>query len=365
MKIGDKVRFLNDVGGGTVTGFQGKDVAIIRDDNGFDIPTLVRECVVIETDNYNFARPAAPKPDAPKPAGGNAPKSAVPVHPIEEDDERPITFKPRALERRGADKLNLMLAFVPVDVKAVSSTPFEAYLINDSNYTVHFALLCHEGAACTLRHEGEVEANTKLFLEEFTRDVLNEWERVTMQAVAFKRDKSFLPKAPLNVGLRIDCTKFYKLHTFGESDFFEEPALLCDIVRDDRPVRSVFVEAGEMEDVLVKPKSADRPAVQPARKPTKDDPKQPVVVDLHASEVLESTSGLEPKDILEYQLKIFRETMDANLKTRGRKLIFIHGKGEGVLRAAILKELKAHYKQCRWQDASFREYGFGATQVTV
>ena len=51
MKIGDKVRFLNDVGGGEVVGFQGRDIAVVRDADGFDIPTLVKECVVVSTDS--------------------------------------------------------------------------------------------------------------------------------------------------------------------------------------------------------------------------------------------------------------------------------------------------------------------------
>ena len=57
--------------------------------------------------------------------------------------------------------------------------------------------------------------------------------------------------------------------------------------------------------------------------------------------------------------------MDANLRQPGRKIVFIHGKGNGVLRAAIEKELSHRYKGHRVQDASFREYGFGATQVTI
>ena len=36
-----------------------------------------------------------------------------------------------------------------------------------------------------------------------------------------------------------------------------------------------------------------------------------------------------------------------------------------VLRRAILEELKRHYPTCEVQDASFKEYGFGATQVTI
>lgn len=57
--------------------------------------------------------------------------------------------------------------------------------------------------------------------------------------------------------------------------------------------------------------------------------------------------------------------MDANLKNKGQKIVFIHGKGEGVLRAAIMKELNHRYKGHDVQDASFREFGFGATQVTI
>lgn len=43
---------------------------------------------------------------------------------------------------------------------------------------------------------------------------------------------------------------------------------------------------------------------------------------------------------------------------KGQKIVFIHGKGDGVLRKAIEKELKTKYKQYYYQDASFREYGF-------
>ncbi len=53
MKIGDKVRFLSEVGGGIVTGFQGKDFVLVEDADGFDIPMPIRECVVIETDDYS------------------------------------------------------------------------------------------------------------------------------------------------------------------------------------------------------------------------------------------------------------------------------------------------------------------------
>jgi dsDNA-specific endonuclease/ATPase MutS2 len=45
--------------------------------------------------------------------------------------------------------------------------------------------------------------------------------------------------------------------------------------------------------------------------------------------------------------------------------VFIHGKGDGVLRQALTKELNYRYKKHDVQDASFQEYGYGATQVTI
>lgn len=69
--------------------------------------------------------------------------------------------------------------------------------------------------------------------------------------------------------------------------------------------------------------------------------------------------------MLNLQIDEFSRIMDENLKHKGQKIVFIHGKGEGVLRNAILKELNHRYKGHDVQDASFREYGFGATQVTI
>ena len=70
-------------------------------------------------------------------------------------------------------------------------------------------------------------------------------------------------------------------------------------------------------------------------------------------------------DMLNYQLDKFREVMDQYATRKGQKIVFIHGKGYGVLRKAIERELRTHYKQHDYQDASFREYGFGATMVTI
>ena len=154
MKIGDKVRFLNEIGGGIVKGFRGKDIVLVEDVDGFDIPMPMRECVVIDTDDYNMTRPVQPSIS----------------HPVQENSEVQRLSKPqvsvyRQPEMRGGDILNVFLAFVPEDIKAVSTTPFESYLVNDSNYYLYYTYLCAEGKAWNVRSNGIVEPNTKLLLE--------------------------------------------------------------------------------------------------------------------------------------------------------------------------------------------------------
>ena len=48
IKKGDKVRFLNSVGGGIVRGFRDKHTALVEDESGFEFPVPVSECVVVD-----------------------------------------------------------------------------------------------------------------------------------------------------------------------------------------------------------------------------------------------------------------------------------------------------------------------------
>lgn len=242
MKIGDKVRFLSEVGGGVVTGFQGKDIVLVEDADGFDIPMPVRECVVIETDDYNIPIPAAKAAANRKKAEEQSARSVPPVSEASRPERpaKPQISVYRQPEMKGGDVLNVYLAFVPEDIKAVSTTPFETYLVNDSNYYMYYTYLSAEGKAWTARSHGLLEPNTKLLVEEFEKSELNERERVAVQLIAFKDNRSFATKPAISVEIRIDTVKFYKLHTFRDTDFFETPALMYDVVTNDLPAKQVY-----------------------------------------------------------------------------------------------------------------------------
>ena len=379
MKIGDKVRFLSEVGGGRVSGFQGKDIVLVEDEDGFEIPTSVRDVVVVEQDDYAMGKMISAKMEAQQKAEEHA---ATELHQdsrsiklilndhdeqtdmhVDEYDaaDREITFRAPVQEREGGNKLSAYLAFVPVDIKEITHTRFETYIVNDSNYYIHYSHLVAEGNAWTLKSVGEVEPNTKLFIEEFGREVLNDMGRIGVQLTAYKKDKPFLLKPAIDVQFRIDPVKFYKLHVFEENDFFEQPSLLFTIVDNDEVARPLVVDSKRLKEQMYKDEKII--AHEGKKKRQKDD--GTLVIDLHADELLETTAGMNAADILHYQLDVFKKTMDENKKKKGQKIVFIHGKGEGVLRHALVHELNYRYKSCTYQDASFQEYGYGATQVTI
>ena len=379
MKIGDKVRFLSEVGDGRVSGFQGKDIVLVEDEDGFEIPTSVHDVVVVEQDDYAMGKMISAKLEAQQKAEEHAAtelhqdsrsiKSILNDHDEQTDmhvDEydaadREITFRAPVQEREGGNKLSAYLAFVPVDIKEITHTRFETYIVNDSNYYIHYSYLVAEGNAWTLKSVGEVEPNTKLFIEEFGREVLNDMGRIGVQLTAYKKDKPFLLKPAIDVQFRIDPVKFYKLHVFEENEFFEQPSLLFTIVDNDEVARPLVVDSKRLKEQMYKDEKII--AHEGKKKRLKDD--GTLVIDLHADELLETTAGMNAADILHYQLDVFKKTMDENKKKKGQKIVFIHGKGEGVLRHALVHELNYRYKSCTYQDASFQEYGYGATQVTI
>ena len=369
MKIGDKVRFLNEIGGGTVTGFRGKNIVLVEDADGFEIPMQMHECVVVETDNYNVPLPgqknAAPQVTTAKPVEQPARNSGEVFDPLARRVPKPEVSVYKQPEQKGGDVLNVYLAFVPVDIKAVSTTSFETYLVNDSNYYLYYSYLGAEGKAWTARSHGLIEPNTKLWLEEFEKASLNDLERVAVQLLPFKDNRSFVRKQPVDVELRIDVVKFYKLHTFQQNDFFETPALIYDVVKNDAPARQVFATAEQLQSALMQKKQVDEPR-RPQTIAKKGNPGNGIIeIDLHIGELLDDTRGMSNAEMLNYQLDKFREVMNQYRNKREQRIVFIHGKGDGVLRRALLDELRKKYPSCRHQDASFQEYGYGATMVII
>lgn len=370
MKIGDKVSFLSETGGGVIAGFQGKNIVLVEDEDGFQIPTPINEVVVIGNDDYSIAKVVAKTESKPKDnksvkallADGTDSDVDTDVEDVDIADKE-VTFKMPAEERKGGNMLSCYLAFVPINIKEMTTTRFEAYLVNDCNYCLQYSFMTAEGNAWTLHSQGEIEPNTSLYIEEVGREELNSLLKMGFQLFAYKRDKSFILKPVVEVQLRLDPVKFYKLHSFQKTIYFDTPALLYTIVEDDKIAHPLHIDAAELKnkmagnvepsrlvsgkDTATKPQSAPRPR-------NSDE----LVVDLHIDALLDSTAGMSHADILNYQIGKFQEVLDKYSTEKGKKIIFIHGKGEGVLRHSLINMLNYKYKRYQYQDASFQEYGY-------
>jgi len=358
IKIGDRVRFLNAVGGGVVTRILKKDLVEVLDADGFEIPVLAKECVVVEEVNrMNF------------PAQPNKPKMEITTHqPAAQQEQAPVLPKTEEWQEEEdtdyGNQLSLYIAFVPSNLKNLFNSSYDIFLINDSNYSLLFSYATSNHKNDIIGHEqSELFPNTKLFLETVEKEELNKIQQLIVQAVAFKKKGSYALKPTLDFAIKLPLSDLGKLHCFTENDFFEEYALIIPLIEKDLPATFIKPSADEIRNAMMQ-KDIPEPT---KNKPEKSRPRiSPIIeVDLHINQLLDSTAGMDNGTMLRYQLDKFRETLEQYKDKKGQKIVFIHGKGEGVLRNEILKEVKTYHKSYNFQDASFREYGFGATMITI
>ena len=205
-----------------------------------------------------------------------------------------------------------------------------------------------------------IEPQTKLFITDVRKDEVNDYEFVRFQGFAYKQTTKFDAKPALDVAVRINPVDFYKLHRFEENDFFEAKAMLVNLIENDYPPIKYLIDDKQLQEAMhdKRPQPTKRQFAPPHKS-------QIIEVDLHIHELIDNFANLDNADMLRIQLDKFHSVMKENINKKGQKIVFIHGKGEGVLRKEITELLRKQYKNASFQDASFQQYGFGATQVNI
>lgn len=88
-------------------------------------------------------------------------------------------------------------------------------------------------------------------------------------------------------------------------------------------------------------------------------------VDLHIHELVDKHEHMANSEIVAIQLEHFERMLRIAENKKIKRVIFIHGVGQGVLRAEIRKMLHEYYPNCEFHDAPYTEYGYGATEVRI
>jgi len=366
MKIGDSVRFMNEVGGGRVTAILSKEMVSVETKDGFEIPTYIKNLVVVDPSTTLRDR-GKEDPSTTLRDRGNSSAADRATHSSsasalrQGSDNQYVKVKSEGFKEENQVKGNDFPEFIFAAVPENPGNPPEGkiilYLVNDCNFTLiyHFATKMQDEYS-TL-DAGMLESNTKVELEQIQPKGIGELPEYCFQLLYFRKRSTQLEE-PVQKEIRISPVKFFKASSFVKNCYFATPALLIRLV--DHPLKA-HLEMLTDKDFQQVALTKEPKKVVKAETPQSD----LVEVDLHVHQLIDDTRGLTNADMLKLQMDTFRKEMDGAIGSRVRKVVFIHGVGDGVLKNELRRELGRKYSKYSYQDASFREYGFGATMVIL
>jgi|WetSurMetagenome_2_1015567.scaffolds.fasta_scaffold52239_2 hypothetical protein len=351
-KAGDKVKFLNEKGGGVVTRIIDPRMVSVAIEDGFEMPVLVSELILIDPQDAGgrfFAGGNQRKVEA-APLAADLTGEALP-RPDGESSLSPETIRTRKSEE-------IHLAFVPHDQKLLMAGLIDIFLVNNTSYDILYNIF-HKTA--TGHYEGvdygSVFADTTQLIETINRENIPLWSDGYLQFL-FHREHNLHVLPPFNSEFKIDGKKFYKEGNYRPSPLIQGKGIVMKVLSLTEYFRG-FDQPGVPEEN----KPAQAPADPPLIFKYQTDQRE-AEVDLHAHELIEDPSYLEKSEILEYQKKFFIRCLESAIANNFLKVTFIHGVGNGVLRTVLLEQMKS-YPSIEVFDAPMAKYGVGAFEIRI
>jgi len=362
IRIGDQVRFMNEVGGGRVTAILSKDMVSVETKDGFGIPTYPKNLVRIQPDRPPSHPPPPPstRPTSTERSRSVVPSSSRPLFSSSPQDDYP-EVRSSGFRETNQVKNNNVPEFIFAALPDNPGNPPEGkiglFLVNDCNYTLIYHFATKMGEQYTTVDAGMLEPNTKVELESISPKGIGELPEYCFQLLFFRKNDTRLEE-PVQKEIRISPVKFFKASSFVKNNYFTSPALLIRLVENPLKAELDKLTEREFQQVTL--------AKEPKKQPTVRLPNTDLVeIDLHINQLLDDSRGLSNAEMLKHQMDTFRKEMENAIATGVKKIVFIHGVGDGVLKNELRRELQRKYAKYPYQDASFREYGFGATMAVL
>ncbi len=336
MKIGDKVKFLNDVGGGVVTRFIDPLKVMVETGDGFEVPVLLKDLILVEDGTNNIGMRYVAE-DMDKPAKRIMTRHTLPeIEDEENSDKVYLTINPTG-----------------------NPYSYNLFLINDTNYHLSYLVAERKMTQELFRQSGTLEPNTKIHLEGIKISDPGSELAYHVQYLSYKSG-FYDGRKPVSCLLEINCSSLIQGDYLTENDFFDGPVSIFSL-KDES---GSYLRSIEKNEEKLAEQKESQVQLKSARKSVKK--KIDIMeVDLHIQELIDEEKGLSNENLLEIQLKKFEESLEEAIQQRIKKIVFIHGVGQGRLKHEIIKKLENNYPKLRYQDASFKEYGYGATMVIL
>lgn len=349
-KIGDKVKFLNDVGGGVIIKILSPTMVEVAVEDGFNIPVLVSELLFAQSENLKEAVFNQDFDIAPE---------SIPN--MEEENEYDRMSKLQKFASLQNNPSGLYLAYVPHDQVWLLKDDIDIFLVNYTSFELlySFNIVKNDKKYHNIDY-GNILPQHKVLLQTVSREELEEYSNGIVQALAFKEENDNI-YLPIHQSFSVKLVRFMKKESFLPSKFLAEKAILIYLGQPR------LLEMTEKTKILKNDNIDFVPAQSIAEKPIIAQyaiEHGVAEIDLHIETLVEDHSNMDSAQIIDIQRKKIISTMESAINNHYKKVIFIHGVGNGVLKNELIKILK-QYSNVHYFDASMQKYGCGATEVLI
>ena len=348
LKIGDKVRYLNEVGEGIVTKIIDSKTVEIEDETGFEVPVLESELVLIDRNEkklLNIDNNEDFSDNEDEDSGDN------------ENDEIDLSFldEPATPELKNND--------IAIELAIVNDNGiFNFYVINQSSYAVYCNIISNENEKYkNLSNFYLNNDSRKIFHSANPKELLDKYNLI-FQILFISKETDEL-QSPIETTVSISAVQIIKESSYKSNNYFREKAIIREIYSYGLKSEIEKISEKELQKIIRQKQESERIQKQLSQKYKAKAKPELVEIDLHIQNLLDNYTGMSNTEMLLYQMDVFHKEMKKAIENKVHKIVFIHGVGNGTLKHEIRKSLTQDYPKYRFQDASFAEYGFGATLV--
>ena len=348
-KIGDKVNFLNESGGGIITAIIDNRLVKIKTDDGFEMPVLSSELII----DYR----SLPKEEF----------AVTQKKEIVAEKENEITDEPDLISEINPwgtvkEEKGIYLAFEPHEQQWILTGDMDVILLNNTSYDILYSLFLEKDGIIEGIDYGSLASDSKIVLETISRDEIEHWLKGFIQ-ILFHRDLPDKIYVPVHTEINIKPGRFFKEGNYLSNTLLHGKALIITLIP-----QSALISITDNEH----DKKFDRTSKARVTEPVKEKPLidkhrtnlNEAIVDLHIAELVDNILGLSSHDMFNTQLEYFKKAFHSAIANEYTKVTFIHGVGNGVLKAAIIKELE-DYEGIENRMASISKFGVGAIDILI
>ena len=215
--IGDRVKFVNEKGGGIITGIMSSSKVKVAIEDGFEIPYQITDLIKIE----NPINPSAYFNSDYKQQTTEIKKE------VENNNESHLLKKGYLLS---AEPAGVYLGFVPANQKLIVSGRLDIFLVNHTEAEILFSIYSqNENGDYEGKEYGIAESESRIFIDTIERENINDWEYGFIQILYYNYNNSKLI-SPVSDEFKIKTQQLLYEENYKTSPFFEdEKAFIINI----------------------------------------------------------------------------------------------------------------------------------------